>query len=66
MFKKDQVIYYIDSNNIIKKGIYKGTINSISYKEITHLYSEIDGNILINTNVVFYNKSEAKRFKDIL
>lgn len=66
MFEAEQIIYYIDADYTIKKGIFKGyvTITS-SCPPVINLYdSHLKENILINENYVFETSDNAKEFLD--
>lgn len=62
MININDIIYYINQEYNVKKGIYKGEIYSLPPKEITNIYSEEEGNILINSDYVFSTKQEAIEF----
>lgn len=64
MFKAEQIIYYIDADFKIMKGIFKGyvTITS-SCPPIINLFDfYIRENVLINEDYVFETFEEAKEF----
>ena len=64
MFKAEQIIYYIDADFKIKKGIFKGyvTITS-SCPPIINLYNNyLKEHVLINEDYVFETFEEAKEF----
>lgn len=64
MFEAEQIIYYIDADYKIKKGVFKSyvTITS-SCPPIINLYNNyLKENILINEDFVFNAFEEAKEF----
>lgn len=66
MFKAEQIIYYIDADFKIMKGIFKGyvTITS-SCPPIVNLFNfYIKEHVLINEDYVFLTFDEAKEFMD--
>ena len=66
MFEKDENIYYLDEEFNIKGVIYKGEIYSLPYKDICHIDSYEDGNIIINSDMIFKTRAEALRVKSIM
>jgi len=66
MFEAEQIIYYIDADYKIKKGIFKGyvTITSSCPPIVNLIDYYIKENILINEDYVFNTFEEAKEFLD--
>ena len=64
MFKAEQIIYYIDAEFKIKKGIFKGyvTITSSCPPIVNLIDFYIKENVLINEDYVFEIFEEAKEF----
>jgi hypothetical protein len=60
----EQLIFYIDSRDEIREGIFKGIVNG--YNKYTHHYhindKETGENILIDEDDVFFSLEEAKSF----
>lgn len=59
---KNQPIYYLDENYIVKEGIYKGDIYSLPAKSISHIHTLEEGNILINSDMIFESRQEAEEY----
>jgi hypothetical protein len=65
MFKNDQIIYYIDGDFDIQKGIYKGyvRITSSCPLDIINIYdSHLNEHVLIVEDYVFNSHEEAEEF----
>jgi len=64
MFKAEQIIYYIDADFKIMKGIFKGyvTITSSCPPIINLIDFYIKENVLINEDYVFETFEEAQEF----